>query len=278
MTTSPASSGQLGNWPTRPWLAHGVVRHARTAPRRHAFTYPAFHLMLPLRHLCAHPQEWADCGLARGMVRFAPQDHGDGTATDFHGLLDWLQRTLAQHGITHATGECWLQCLPATGGYSFKPVSFWYCLDAQGELAAVLAEVNNTFGQRHCYLLQQPRWGQTRRAVKAFHVSPFCQVMGGYDFRFLTTTRDGQPRITVRVDHWMPGGEQVKTSLSGTLVPATSASVRQAFWHYPLQSWAITARIHWHALRLWLKGVPVHALPEKRPPDVTFVSASPVTL
>lgn len=277
MTDVPGPSVRLANWPLRACVAKGVIRHERTAPRRHAFAYPAFHLMLPLRHLSTHLADWQASGLTQGWVRFRPQDHGDGSATSLAQLRDWLDGMLRRHGITDAGGECWLQCLPTTAGYSFKPVSFWYCLDAAGNLAAVLVEVNNTFGQRHCYLLQRPAWGQTYRVNKAFHVSPFCQVRGGYDFRFMSTLRGGVPQITVRVDHWTSTDERINTSMSGQLIPATPGVLRRVFWQYPLQSWTTTLRIHWHALRLWLKGVPVHSLPAHTPPEVTFIAATPST-
>ena len=66
-------------------------------------------------------------------------------------------------------------------GYTFKPVSFWYAHRADGRLRAVVAEVNNTFGERHCYLLDAPRYGTELVADKCFHVSPFCRIEGGFD-------------------------------------------------------------------------------------------------
>lgn len=277
MTNAPSAPIRMASWPVRACLATGVIRHERTAPRRHAFAYPAFHLMLPLRHLSTHTADWEQSGLAKGSVQFRPQDHGNGRAASLAQLQNWLDSMLHRHGILDATGECWLQCLPTTAGYSFKPVSFWYCLDASGDLAAVVAEVNNTFGQRHCYLLHRPQWGQTYQAHKVFHVSPFCQVQGGYDFRFMSSLRGATPHIAVRVDHWTSTDERINTSMSGQLLPATPDALRRMFWRYPLQSWTTTLRIHWHALRLWLKGVPVHSLPPNTPPEVTLVATRPST-
>jgi uncharacterized protein len=101
--------------------------------------------------------------------------------------LGWMN-LLHKEGIDDATGEVWLQAFPRVLGHAFKPVSFWYAHRADGSLAAIVAEVNNTFGERHCYLLPEPQYGQTMLAHKVFHVSPFCDVQGEYRFRFMRTS------------------------------------------------------------------------------------------
>src|SRR3989344_4698121 len=88
----------------------------------------------------------------------------------------WLDELLRTEGVTDATGEVWLHCYPRVLGYTFKPVSFWYCHRADGHLRAIVVEVNNTFGERHCYLLDAPQYGVEQQARKVFHVSPFCEV------------------------------------------------------------------------------------------------------
>jgi DUF1365 family protein len=96
-------------------------------------------------------------------------------------------------------------------GYAFKPVSFWHCHRLDGSLAAIVAEVNNTFGERHCYLLAHPGlvYGQELTASKVFHVSPFCRVTGRYRFRFMRTA----DRIVARVDHDDESGPLLVTRL-----------------------------------------------------------------
>ena len=145
-------------------LGFGQVRHTRHRPRHHAFAYATCFLMLPMRSLRAH----GPGALARNRsaaLSFHDTDHGDGRADS----LGWLDEVLHQHGIHDAQGEVWLHTYPRMLGYSFKPVSFWYCHRADGSLRAVLAEVNNTFGERHCYLLDAPRYGQPCEAAKVFH-------------------------------------------------------------------------------------------------------------
>jgi uncharacterized protein len=242
----------------RAQIGTGVVRHRRLRPAANAFEYGTYFLWLPMRTLARRPEP----ALARnrfGLVGFHDRDHGDG-GTD---ALAWLDALLAREGVYAADGEVWLQTYPRVFGYAFKPVSFWYCHRPDGSLAAVVAEVNNTFGERHCYLLAGPElgFGREQRAQKVFHVSPFCSVQGEYRFRFM---RAGD-RIVARVDHDDDDGPLLETSLSGRLQPLTARSVRRAFFGTPLMTLGVIARIHWQALRLWLKRVPFHGKPE--PPE-----------
>ncbi len=234
----------------RAQIAIGTVRHLRLRPTPHRFDYPTYFLLLPLRSLRATP----DPALARNRfarLAFHDRDHGDGRAD----CLAWLDEQLAREGVHDADGEVWLQTYPRVLGYVFKPVSFWYCHRADGSLAAIVAEVNNTFGERHCYLLAGPtlRWGRELRAQKVFHVSPFCRVEGEYHFRFAR----GDQRIVARIEHHDGTGPLLLTSVSGSLADATPARQRAAFFGQPLMTLAVIARIHWQALRLWAKRVPL---------------------
>ncbi len=249
----------------RPLIGIGRVRHQRLRPARHGFDHPTYFLLLPLRSLRARP----DAALLRnrfGLVSFHDRDHGDGGAD----CLAWIDALLAREGIADADGEIWLHCYPRVLGYVFKPVSFWYCHRRDGSLAAIVAEVNNTFGERHCYLLDGPglRFGRELTARKVFHVSPFCRVEGHYRFRFMRTDLGAPapaPRTVVRIDHHDADGPLLHTSVSGTLEPVTPRAVRRAFFGMPLMTLGVIARIHWHALRLALKRVPFFAKPA--PPE-----------
>ena len=258
MSHAPAQSAA-------PLIGFGQVRHTRLRPSRHAFAYPTYFLMLPLRSL--HRADSAAIGALahnrRGALSFFDRDHGDGR----DNAVQWLDELLQHHGIHDATGEAWLHCYPRVLGYTFKPVSFWYCHRAESEgggLRAIVVEVNNTFGERHCYLLDAPRYGAELTATKVFHVSPFCEVAGGYRFRFMRTAPGAQDagRTVVRIDYDDASGPLIQTSVSGTLQPATARTLRQALWGYPAMTLAIIARIHWHALQLWLKRVRFHRKPE----------------
>jgi len=242
-------------WPAQPLLACGEVRHLRLRPARHGFSYGTYFLLLPMRRL---RQDGAGALVRNrfGLLSFHDADHGEGGPD----ALAWLEALLEGDGITDADGEIWLQTYPRVLGYVFKPVSFWYCHRRDGSLAAVVAEVNNTFGERHCYLLAGAAlgFGQELSARKVFHVSPFCHVSGRYRFRFMRT----EDRVVARVEHDDDEGPLLLTSVSGRLEPLSAARAWRASLRTPLMTLGVIVRIHWHALRLWLKRVPFVSKPE----------------
>lgn len=271
MTLAPApaapaaTAGATPSVPPRAALCTGVVRHRRMRPQAHAFEYPTAFLLLPLRTLRAQP----DPALRRngfGLMSFNDRDHGNGG----NDALAWLDALLWQEGVWQTPedpGEVWLQTYPRVLGFVFKPVSFWHCHHADGRLAAIVAEVNNTFGERHCYLLSGPdlAWGRELQARKVFHVSPFCAVQGRYRFRFLRTA----DRVVARIDHDDDHGPLLLTSVSGRLQPLTPGAVRRSFVSLPLLTLGVVLRIHWQALQLWLKRVPFFRKPE---PPQAFIT------
>lgn len=243
-----------------PLIGFGQVRHTRLRPSRHAFAYATFFLMLPMRSLRAGSDVLAVN--RRGALSFHDTDHGDGRGVQQGGALAWIDELLRAEGIADATGEIWLHCYPRVLGYTFNPASFWYCHGADGSLRAIVVEVNNTFGERHCYLLDHPRYGEELHARKVFHVSPFCDVSGGYRFRFMRTRQGSEDRSVVRIDHDDATGVLLQTSVSGSLLPVSPRTLRRALWGYPAMTMAVMARIHWQALRLWLKRVGFRRKPE----------------
>ena len=238
-------------------IGFGQVRHTRLRPVRHAFAYPTYFLMLPMRSL--HTSALALN--RRAALSFYDCDHGDGRGPEQGGALAWLETLLAAENITDAAGDIWLHCYPRVFGHTFKPVSFWYCHRLDGSLRTIVVEVNNTFGERHCYVLDQPRFGVELTAAKVFHVSPFCPVEGGYRFRF----RRAGNKTVARVDYDDCQGALIETSVSGTLQPITPASIRHALWRYPAMTLGVVVRIHWQAFCLWRKRV--HFFSKPLPPE-----------
>lgn len=268
--TTAANAAQATPWSlgtAQPMLAVGEVRHTRWRPAQHAFRYPTHFVMLPMRTMAGREAQGLDdvptrSALARnrfGWLSFHDADHGRGGPD----ALAWLLDLLRELGVHDADGEVWLQTYPRVLGYAFKPVSFWYCHRADGSLRAVVAEVNNTFGERHCYLLdgEDVGFGATLTARKVFHVSPFCAVQGGYRFRFMRTA----DRLVARVEHLDEHGPLITTSVSGTLEPLTAAGARGAVLRRPWMTLAVILRIHWQALRLAIKRVPFHSKPTAPP-------------
>jgi DUF1365 family protein len=244
-----------------PRLYLGRVLHRRLRPAQNRFAYPVFFLSIPLSNVAALANRWF--GVNRpGLFSFRFADHG---ARDGSHPLEWVRTMLAGAGLAAADGEVWLQTFPRVLGYVFNPVSFWFCHDRAGALRAVVCEVNNTFGERHCYLLAHPdgrpiRAGEELSARKAFHVSPFFPVAGGYRFRFGA----GERRSLARIDYHDDAGALLHTSVSGEAVPYTPQALLAAFFSHPWMTVGVIARIHWQALRLWLKRVPV--FPKPAPP------------
>jgi uncharacterized protein len=244
--------------PVQAMIGFGQVRHTRLRPARHAFAYPTYFLMLPLRSMACTPSGALAHNRA-GLLSFYDRDHGDGRAPEQGGALGWIDELLQSEGIGDATGEVWLHCYPRVLGYTFKPVSFWYCHNSQGALRAVVVEVNNTFGERHVYLLDHPAYGVEQQAAKVFHVSPFCNVEGSYRFRFMTTAQ--RDKTVARIDYDDAQGALINTSVSGTLEPFTAVAQRKAMLRYGAMTLAIIARIHWQAFKLWKLRVPFFKKP-----------------
>jgi uncharacterized protein len=240
-------------------ILFGRVFHCRRRPVRHAFAYPVFFLRVPLSAM-------ADAG--RGifsvdrwnLLSLMARDHGP---RDGSPLEPWVRARLAEAGVRNADGEIALQAFPRVLGYVFNPISIFYCHDTNGGLRAVLCEVSNTFGERHNYVLAHPErraigprdW---MRASKVFHVSPFCEVEGHYRFRFAGDAG----RQFAQIDYHDRDGKLLVTAIEGEARPVDAASLARALFAYPLMTAGVVARIHWQALRLWLKRVPWFSKPE----------------
>lgn len=235
-----------------PTLLVGHVMHKRLRPTVHGFVYPVFFVRLPLSRLDA-----ASHGLFSvdrfNALSFHRRDHGP---RDGSPLLPWIRTVLKEHGLPD-NGEVVLQTFPRVFGFVFNPVSFWLCHNASGELIAMLAEVSNTFGERHNYLLKNPdgaplQDGQVLQAEKALHVSPFNKIEGGY--RFVLTLNRDVPRI--RIDYADTEGPLLLTAVSGKPQGWAPRALLMALLRMPLLTFGVVLRIHWQALRLWLKKVP----------------------
>lgn len=242
----------------KPLLFFGRVMHARLRPRKHVFSYRVFFIRarVDALHQLRGPLFAVD-GFNVFSLRL--RDYGARDGTD---LEQWIRELLRRERITQADGEVWLQTFPRVLGYVFNPVSFWLCFDRSRQLRAVLCEVNNTFGEHHYYLLshedQRPiDVSDALLARKVFHVSPFCEIKGQYRFGF-------NPDVTgslFRIDYDDSDGMLLLTSVSGTGEPMRTGRLAWAFIAYPWMTLGVIARIHWQALRLWVKRVPFFSKP-----------------
>ncbi|MGV8990183.1 MAG: DUF1365 domain-containing protein [Thiobacillus sp.] len=249
MQPDSRSSAQIG---------FGQVMHIRQQPVTHRFDYPVYFVRLPVHDLAHVESRWFSRNRFN-LLSFHERDHGDGGDS-----LAWARGLLKQHGLA-ADGAIWLTTFPRVLGYAFKPVSIWHCHRVDGELVAVLAEVNNTFGERHVYLLRTNDPDATLQAEKVFHVSPFFPVRGDYTFHFQVH----DDIFRTRIDYATGLGETLRTAWMGRLQPLTPRACLRAFFSYPLMTWGVIARIHLQALRLLIKRVPFFRKPPQPLNEVT---------
>lgn len=258
-------------WPNQaePELCLGRVMHKRFKPVVHPFSYGVFFLRVPLSAVTRMRTRFFSINkfnLLSFVTRdFGPRDGGD--------LEVWIRDLLAREGVTVADGEIVLQAFPRVLGYVFNPITVWYCFDRAGALRAALCEVSNTFGERHNYLIAHDNqriietsdWFSAR---KVFHVSPFCEVKGHYRFRFEQVAGRAFAQIDYHDDAIASDKSDllITTTIFGKPQALTAGAALSVFFRYPLMTFGVVARIHWQALRLWLKRVPFISKPV--PPTV----------
>ncbi|WP_296327406.1 DUF1365 domain-containing protein [Reyranella sp.] len=240
-------------------IVDATVVHRRLRPRENAFRYKVGYLCLDLDSLEGAAGRWLKLD-RRGLVSFRRADHGTRDGSD---LKVWLQDILQQQGVADVCdGEVVLMTMPRMLGYVFNPVSFWFCRDRTGTLRAVLCEVNNTFGEGHCYLvyhddrtpIEPDQWLEGR---KVFHVSPFLPIEGGYRFRF----RLDDERAHVDVNFHDARGLMLATSVGGRREPLDDRGILRRFLANPTMTLAVMVRIHWQALHLWRKRARFYTKP-----------------
>ncbi len=251
-------------------LYEGAVMHRRFRPRPHHLRYRLFSFFLDLdeiptlsRRLRLFSHNSFNC------FAFFDRDHGDGSATP---LRIQIEQLLRQAGLDPEGGAIRVLCLPRVLGHVFNPISIFYCHGRDGALQAMLYEVNNTFGQRHSYLIPvvaEGSAGVIRQACeKRFYVSPFMDMAMTYDFRL----RVPAATLSVVIHGRDADGLMIAASQVGQRRDLSDAALASAFCRFPLLTLKVVAGIHWEALRLWLKGNKLRARPVAPAIAVTRVS------
>lgn len=241
-------------------LYRADITHRRFVGAARAFRYRAFYLLLDLDTVAADLAQSRLLSHNRGrLLSFHDRDHGP---RDGSPLKPWVEELLRERGIEIGGGRVRLLCLPRLFGYVFDPISLWYCEDRAGTLRAVVCEVRNTFGEGHCYVLTGPGNApledtDTLRKAKRLHVSPFFSTAGEYRFRL----RRPGTRLTVGIDYYRDGERALYAGLTGRQRPFTDRALLAELARTPLVTFKVIAMIHWQALMLWLRGLPVQRKP-----------------
>jgi DUF1365 family protein len=251
-------------------IANGLlvaqVVHTRHRPARNHFRYHVYYLCAPLAALVDACKLWVMRAGRLGLFSFHNPDHAPANTTP----QAWINALMQEWNLPEADGEIVMLTMPRIFGYGFNPVTFWFCLDREGQLRAVLSEVRNTFGEKHCYWsfhadkrpITADDWLTSQ---KVFHVSPFLEITGHYEFRFAYAA----DKIGVWIHYHDADGLMLSTSLVGKRRSLSSASLLYCFFRYPLVTFKVIALIHYQALKLVRKGIRYHRKPAPPLTEIT---------
>ncbi|MCP3817188.1 DUF1365 domain-containing protein [Streptomyces sp. A3M-1-3] len=234
-----------------PALYTCTVGHTRTAPVRHAFRHRTYLWLVDPGRPPRLPR------LLRPLARFDARDHFDGTEPTIRA---GLEKFLAGHGVELDGGAVRMLAHARVLGHVFNPLSLFWCHGRDGSPLCVVAEVHNTYGERHCYLLR-PDEAHRVSVAKEFYVSPFFPVDGGYRMRL--PEPDGRLDLTVQLER--SGARPFTATVRGERRPAGPFTLLRAAVRHPLSTVAVSVGIRLHGIRLYLRGLPVQPRPQPRP-------------
>ena len=246
-------SDQIGETRQAASLYFGEVMHARLKPMGHRFSYRVMSLLIDLDRLSEAGRQSPLFAVNRpSLYSFHEADHG---RRDGSPLRDYVGTCAAQHDVELSGGKVLLLCYPRLLGFTFNPLSVYFCYRADGRLALVIYEVRNTFGEIHPYVLpvrdgELSAAGLRQQQDKLFYVSPFVEMAMRYHFRVAPPDETVKLRI-LETDRQ---GPLLSATFSGRRRALTTAALLRAFFALPLVTFKIVGAIHWEALRLWLKG------------------------
>lgn len=255
-------------------IYRGVVSHRRLKPKRHALRYRIFYLLLDLDEvdgLAGRLRLFSRNGF--NLLSFHDRDHLAGSEVP---LRTQVEAELKRAGIEGPHGAITLLSMPRVLGAAFNPLSVYFCHDPAGRLVAVLYEVNNTFGQRHSYLIPADGFdgaAVVQECAKQFYVSPFMDMNLTYGFR---VTQPGES-LSVGVDARDPEGPIIATAFAGRRSALTDLGLLRSFLAHPLLALKVLGGIHWEALRIWTKGIKLRPRPPAPAEAVTIVQSGRTT-
>jgi DUF1365 family protein len=243
-------------------LYTGTLRHRRFAPRPHEFSYSLFMAFLDIDRIPdLLRRSWLTGYNSLRWASFYSRDHFGDPVQD---LRSRLRVDAARQGISLPDGPIFLLTHLRYMGYCFNPISLFYCYDSSGGLPVVLAEVNSTFGESRNYWLGEQNRLQAEhslryRVAKTMHVSPFMGMDMDYEF-VLTPPGD---RLVAHMNVIREGASFFDATLTLDRQEWTSANLAKVLLRHPWMTAKVIGAIHWEALRLWWKGVPVFTHPDR---------------
>jgi hypothetical protein len=249
-------------------LYPGHVAHARLRPKEHRLSYRIYSLLLDLDELdeLDHRLRWFSVDRFN-LFSFCRKDRGDGSGSN---LRVQVERAMRAAGVKPDGGPIRLVTMPRLLGWAFNPLSTFFCYRQTGELAAILWEVDNTFGQRHAYMIpvEAGLGGEVvQRCDKVFYVSPFMDM----DLRYVFTVSPPQDRLSIRIDTFDAEGLLLTARHLARRTELTDSALLKAFFAIPLLTLRVVGGIHWEALKLWLKGVRLRRRPAPPQASVSVV-------
>ena len=243
----------------------GTTFHSRKGQINNEFKFKVDYLLI-------------DCGVEytkpflfshnkKNVMSFYDKDHG-GSVSGGKGSK-WATELLYSHGFLNDVKNIYLLTQVRVFGHVFNPVSFWLCYDKSNNLIVAIAEVSNTFSERHAYICAhsdaRPIRSQDKiLAAKVFHVSPFQSVAGEYQFQFNFTGK----KVNIVIDY-TSGIDGVYANLQGERKPLTNLSILKIALRRPLGGWRVLFLIHYQAIKLWFKGAVYHKKPLPPQNDVS---------
>lgn len=245
----------------------GDVMHKRMKPKAHQLDYCIYAMLLDLDELPALHKRLRLFSVDRfNLFSFHGKDRGDGSTTP---LKVQVEQKMRQAGIEPDGGPIRVMTIPRLLGWAFNPISVFLCYRLSGEIAAILWEVDNTFGQRHGYLLPasaSPEGVVRQSCDKVFYVSPFIEMDMHYSFR-LKLPGD---RFAMTISVYDTDGLLLTARQSAGRRDLTDASLLRVFLAVPFNALKVVAGIHWEALKLWLKGIKLVTRPPPPSEPVTY--------
>ena len=249
-------------------LLRGHTVHQRSEPFTHRFKYGLSLIDLDIDRLDEASSQSKLFGIDRSaLFSFKSTDHG---ARQAGSLRPWAEAKFLDAGIDLRGGAIRLVTFPRHAFYKFAPISLWLGFDPNGDLKGILYEVNNTFGETHIYVAATPEGAIAKHATdKVFHVSPFFDVSGTYQFSLKRT----DTQLNLIVATMKDGAQSHVATIAAKATPATTGAWVRLAIVKPLSSLAVTAAIHWQALKLWLKGAKYHSKPKQSSVRTTIATS-----